>query len=224
MIDYASLSKCGITVHSNFNIFDEFMAEKAIKGNLTHIYLSIDGATQQVYEKYRRGGDLSRVFRNIEILVSMKKKFKSIFPLLTWKYLVFPHNVHEIDSAKRMSREFGVDAFEVFPANLDNLSTFGIARYYDLTTGDINTFTADCCDSLWDSFIIYPDGSIFPCCQSFRNKDIFGNIYDKPFREVWNNNNFLTARKILSTKKVEADVRYPCRDCEIIKKLQTRKK
>jgi len=53
MAEYASSNRCGVTIHSNFNIFNENMAEKAIRSKMTHIYLSIDGATQETYEKYR---------------------------------------------------------------------------------------------------------------------------------------------------------------------------
>lgn len=224
MIEYASINRCGTTIHSNFNIFDEEMAEKAIKSRLTHIYLSIEGATQEIYEKYRVGGDIMRVFRNIEILVNMKKKLKSIFPLLTWKYLIFPYNTHEIELARQKSKALGLDAFEVFHANLENLSTFGMVKQYDLITGNIKTLTADFCDSLWGSVIIYPDGSVFPCCKSFRKKDAFSNIYGEQFSKIWNNNIFLDARRILSTGKIDTKIRYPCLECEIVEKLRNKSK
>jgi len=220
MIDYSSKNRCGTTIHSNFNIFDAEMAEKAIESRLTHIYLSIEGVSQEIYEKYRIGADIATLFRNIEILVNMKKKKKSIFPLLTWKYLIFPYNIHEIELSRQKAKILGFDAFEVFHANLDNLGTFGIVKHYDFTSGTIKTFIADFCDSLWDSVMIYPDGSVFPCCKSFRKKDVFGNIYDEPFRKIWNNHNFLNARMLLNTRETDNPLRYPCRDCGIIKKLQ----
>lgn len=80
MIRYASSNRCGTTVHTNFNIFDESMAGQAISSKLTHIYLSVDAATQKTYEKYRRGGNLGTVFKNIETMVSKRKKEKSRFP------------------------------------------------------------------------------------------------------------------------------------------------
>jgi radical SAM protein with 4Fe4S-binding SPASM domain len=222
MFNYASSNRCGTTVHSNFNIFNESMAEQAIKTKLTHIYLSIDGATQETYEKYRRGGDLGLVLKNIETLVKKKKEAKSKFPIITWKYLIFPHNSREIELARIKSKELGVDAFEAFRANLDNVSTFGAGKFYDLANECIRTFAADNCEALWDGIIIYPDGSVFPCCQSFRKKDIFGNIYNQPLSQIWNNNDYLALRKIIKTGKVGQDVRYPCCECQVIKDLKLR--
>ncbi len=220
IIAHATSNRCGTTIHTNFNIFDESMAEQAVTRGLTHIYLSIDGATQETYEKYRRGGNLARVLKNIEILINTKKKLRSKFPILTWKYLYFPHNVHEIELAKLMAKRLGVDVFEAFPANLDNVSTFGTGRFYDLASGTVTTVTAHSCDSLWNSLIIYPDGSLLPCCQAFRTKDVFGNIYNQPLRTIWNNDDFITLRKTIKTRKIGQGVRYPCRECEVIKKLQ----
>lgn len=220
MIDYATSNRVGTTVHSNFNVFDESMAEKSIRTGLTHIYLSIDGASQETYAKYRRRGNFASVLANVELLVEKKRKLKSPFPLLTWKYLVFPHNVHEIKLARSKAKALGVDAFEVFSGNLDNLSTFGIRKLYDAVSGNIKKVTADSCDAVWDSIFIFPDGSVAPCCQAFRKKDVFGNVYKGPLREVWNNSSFRKIRKIIRERKFVKDIRYPCCECHIIKAFQ----
>ena len=218
IIQYASSNKCGVTVHSNLNIFNEIMAENAITAKLTHIYVAIDGATQETYEKYRRGGDLSQVFRNIELLVDKKRKKNSLFPILTWQYLAFPHNVHEIEEARIRSKQLKMDAFEVFRGNLDNIGTFGFERTYDSGEKDTSTSFKRSCDPLWDTLIIYPDGSVIPCCQAFREKDIFGNVDETSVRNVWNNANYMEMRKAVKLKKWENTVRYPCRECKILKK------
>ena len=75
--------------------------------------LSIDGATQPTYERFRRDGDLELVFSNIRKLVGAKKAISKPTPVLTWKYLAFEHNVHEIPLAIRMARELGVNQFLV---------------------------------------------------------------------------------------------------------------
>jgi len=220
MVEYASSNRCGTTTHSNFNIFDETMAENAIKSKLTHIYLSIDGATQGIYEKYRKGGNLSAVFENIKILVKKKKEMKSIFPLLTWKFLYFPHNVHEIKLARQKARKLGVDSFESFPGNLDNVESFGISKFYNLDSGKIKITTTDFCNEIWNDFLVHPDGSVMPCCHGFREKDVFGNVYETSLKEIWNNEDFINLRKMIGTRKIGEFVRYPCAECRIINNLK----
>jgi len=218
IIQYASSKKCGVTVHSNLNIFNEIMAGKAIAAKLTHIYVAIDGATQETYEKYRKGGNLSQVFRNIELLVDKKRMEKSRFPMLTWQYLVFPHNAHEIEEARIRSKQLKMDAFEVFRGNLDNVGTFGFERTYDSGEKDAATSFKTFCDPLWDTLIIYPDGSVIPCCQAFREKDIFGNVDETSVRNVWNNDNYTEMRKAVKEKKWDNTMRFPCRECKILKR------
>jgi len=222
IIESASASGCATTVHSNFNVFDASMAEKAVASRLTHIYLSIDGATQETYEIYRRGGRLSRVIENVRLLVARKQSVKSRFPILTWKYLVFPHNVHEIESARRMAEELKVDAFELIRGNIDNVAVFGREETHDLSTGRTITHQPDFCDSLWDSLIVYPDGSVIPCCQAFRKADVFGNILETSVEEVWNNADFVEMRRMIGSEQVDGIVRHPCRECNIIEKLRRR--
>jgi radical SAM protein with 4Fe4S-binding SPASM domain len=216
MVSYASSNKCGVTIHSNFNIFNESMAEEAVKSRLTHIYVALDGATQETYEGYRKGGDISRVLENVETLIRVKKKMRSTFPLVTWKYLVFPENAHEIESARQKAKELGVNAFEVFAGNLDDVTVFGREKRYDIKTGQIVTHTYDFCPVLWDSLYINPDGSVVPCCQAFREKDVFGNIFEHSLKEVWNNDDFVAARRIVSIRKIDEGLRDPCRGCQII--------
>jgi len=222
MINYAVSNRCAVTLHSNFNVFNEGMAEKAILSRLTHIYLSIDGATQKTYEKYRVGGSLSRVLENIGILVDKKKEMRSHFPILTWKYLVFPHNVHEIEMARQRSEQLQVDGFEVFFGNLDNVATFGSETRYDPATGKAVIDHKHFCDSLWDTLIVYPDGSVIPCCQSFRERDVFGNLNERSMGEIWNNDEFVRMRRMISKRRIEDGIRSPCCECSIVRNLSER--
>jgi hypothetical protein len=75
--------------------------------------MSIDGATQPVYEKFRRNGDLELVFDNIRKLVSAKRELGKRTPVLSWNFLAFEHNAHEIPLATQIARKLGVDRFRV---------------------------------------------------------------------------------------------------------------
>ncbi len=102
-----------------------FDAEAYVESGLDFMILSIDGATQSVYQRFRRNGDLSRVLGNVERLVAAKRQLGSATPVLSWNFLAFEHNRHEIGKAERMARELGVDRFRVvrpFDIGWDDLS------------------------------------------------------------------------------------------------------
>jgi len=88
-------------------------AEAYVESGLDFMVLSIDGATQPVYERFRRNGDLELVFSNVRKLVSAKRRLGKRTPVLSWNFLAFEHNAHEIPLAARMARQLGVNHFRV---------------------------------------------------------------------------------------------------------------
>lgn len=88
-------------------------AEAYVESGLDFMVLSIDGATQPVYERFRRNGDLELVFSNVRKLVNAKRRLGKRTPVLSWNFLAFEHNVHEIPAAARMARELGINQFRV---------------------------------------------------------------------------------------------------------------
>jgi MoaA/NifB/PqqE/SkfB family radical SAM enzyme len=107
-----------------------FDAEAYVASGLDYMVLSIDGATQATYEKYRRHGDLQLVFRNLRSLVDAKTRSGRKTPLICWQYLAFEHNVHEIALAIDLARDLGVDLFKV-------------SRAFDVSWDDPDTRTAN---------------------------------------------------------------------------------
>ena len=90
-----------------------FDAEAYVESGLDFMVLSIDGATQPVYERFRRNGNLELVLENVRRLVSAKRRLGRRTPVLSWNFLAFEHNVHEIPEARRMARSLGVNQFRV---------------------------------------------------------------------------------------------------------------
>jgi len=108
--------------------------EGIVMSGLDLAILSIDGTTQDIYEKYRRKGDLGLVFENVKKLVAAKKKLGSVTPNLVWQFLTFEHNAHQVNDAMRMAREFGVDEIIVqtpFGVEIDDPSIRPVRTPHD---------------------------------------------------------------------------------------------
>ena len=87
--------------------------DNRVESGLDFMVLSIDGATQPVYERFRRGGNLELVLGNIRKLVDAKRRLGRRTPVLSWNFLAFEHNLHEIRPAARWARKLVVDQFRV---------------------------------------------------------------------------------------------------------------
>jgi len=83
--------------------------EDLVAAGLDRMVLSIDGTTQDTYERYRRSGNLELVFENVRKLVAAKKQLNTRSPYLVWQFLTFEHNAHQAREAILKARELGVD-------------------------------------------------------------------------------------------------------------------
>jgi pyruvate-formate lyase-activating enzyme len=90
-----------------------FDPEAYVGSGLDFMALSIDGATQPVYQRFRRNGDLELALENLRKLVDAKRRLRKQYPVLAWNFLAFEHNVHEIPRAAAMARDLGVNLFRV---------------------------------------------------------------------------------------------------------------
>ncbi len=119
MIRHAS-SEYGIftRISSNLNIDKPDLYRELVSSGLNWLTISLDGASQATYEKYRVKGSFDTVVRNIKILVARKRELRQVEPKLVWQFLVFRHNEHEIEMAKQMAKELGVDEIAFRKPNL----------------------------------------------------------------------------------------------------------
>ena len=95
------------TLSSNLSV--AFDAEALVLSGLDYMIMSVDGATSATYGRYRQGGKFDLVIDNIRRLVAAKEKYNLNTPTLAWQFLLFEHNKHEIEQAKKMARELGVN-------------------------------------------------------------------------------------------------------------------
>lgn len=87
---------------------DDSVFESMVMNGLDVLTVSIDGYTQETYEKYRVRGDLVLALSNLERLVAIKNRFHSTKPVIDWQYLVFSFNEHEVGAARAHAERLGI--------------------------------------------------------------------------------------------------------------------
>src|SRR5216684_1330747 len=93
----------------NLNFAREDALEALVRYRVRALTCSIDGATQETYSRYRVNGNLSRVLAHIDKIREHRARRRSAFPLLYWQFVVFGHNEHEIQAARAMAAERGME-------------------------------------------------------------------------------------------------------------------
>ena len=92
----------------NLNLLTDQQVEGLAASGLDKLIVSVDGATQEVYEVYRVGGNLEKVFKNMKRLVEANQRHNSNMRVI-WQFLVMKQNEHQIDAARDIAKELGVE-------------------------------------------------------------------------------------------------------------------
>jgi radical SAM protein with 4Fe4S-binding SPASM domain len=187
IIRHARANKIDVMIQSNFSLphFDEAMAQAIIDSDLTTLWLSIDGASQNTYEMYRRRGDFALVMRNLELLRRLQKQQKKSNPQVTWKMVVNKFNDHEVQEAKSAADRLGVDFLTVDIYVPEHLRTEwqGKSKHSGIKT---HTDKMTKCFHLWQGMSVNFNGDVFPCCSEWSPKDALGNLLRESVAELWN--------------------------------------
>jgi MoaA/NifB/PqqE/SkfB family radical SAM enzyme len=205
MIHYADRHDIFVRLSSNLNHFDRGMAERTVTSGLHALIVSLDGATEETYQKYRRGGKLSRVVKNVEMLMETKKQTESRLPYVTLRMLINRYNEQEIEDVRQMAADLGVKLFTIGTLFVDArdkeqadewLPQNERFSYYDYSSERLQNVWH--CADLWEAMVINWDGGISPCCWIQNAEHDFDNILAKPLEDIWNNAAYISARRVFA--------------------------
>ena len=96
---------------ANFNSVKREVLEGLVIYGFKDLTCSLDGASSESYARYRRHGNFEAVLANIRELKRLKGLHRSETPRLTWQFIAFGHNQHEIAQARAMAAELGMQFF-----------------------------------------------------------------------------------------------------------------
>jgi MoaA/NifB/PqqE/SkfB family radical SAM enzyme len=207
---------------ANFNTVTEEALEALVKYRFAHITCSIDGASQTTYNIYRKGGDFNQVIKNIEKVNHYKKQYRTRFPSLTWQFVAFGHNEHEIQCAQNMAYSLDMDFFvkrswdpEFSP--VQSQRTIEEVKKLDGAEEQEDYWQKEACSQLWNIPQVNWDGRVLGCC--YNSWGDFGNAFDSGLSEVVNGEKMMHARQmLLGNQEEKKDI--PCTSCSRYKNMQ----
>lgn len=91
------------------------------------IFVSIDGASKEVYEKNRLGGVWEQLQKNLVYLCNLRKDLRAHVDYICLSFIVQDNNFWEMPAFVTMGEELGVDAVEF--QKLGNWGTFSESEY-----------------------------------------------------------------------------------------------
>jgi hypothetical protein len=223
----------GVVTHAgngvNLNFAREGILDALVRYGLGNITCSIDGASQESYARYRVRGDFERVMRNLRALAEAKRAHASPFPRMRWQFVVFGHNEHEIERARAMATDLGMEFFTkltwdddfspIRDADLVRRATgsrFTTRTEYRAATG--RDYMRGICHQLWRAPVYNWDGKMLGCCRNFWG-DFGANVLDDGVAPTMDADRVRYARAMLrGTAPPRDDV--PCTTCDLYETMR----
>jgi len=211
-------------LHTNLSLpLSDQRIDDLLTSGLDRLLASIDGFSQQTYQIHRVGGDLALVKSNLERIVKARNRLR-LNTHISWGFLVFSFNEHEIPATQRYCHELGIefhrrDAFVDNPEWLPSYrkrETPWIVPQEALLKKDSSkgwsplpavekSRCASACGWHYGYSVVTGGGRVAPCCAVAKDEYDFGELApgSASFREVWNNPAYQKSRAAFAAKDAQ---------------------
>lgn len=219
-VEYAENKGIYTATSTNAHYLHDLNARKTVESGLSRLIISVDGATQETYASYRRGGKLEKVLEGARNVVKWKRELGATRPYIIFQFLVVHPNEHEMDEIERIADEVGVDELKFKTAQVYNYKHGNplipknkkYSRYKQLKDGTyaIKNKLLNHCWRLWHACVFTWDGQVVPCCFDKDAKHIMGDLKDQRFKELWQGEAYQSFRRAILKSRKEIDI---CSNC-----------
>lgn len=220
MVRLAKKHRIYTITSTNGHYLSPSKCEEIIESGLDRILISIDGATQEVYEQYRIHGKLDKVIEGTKNLVAAREKLGVNHPEIIFQMLVVQPNEHQILEVEKLGKELGVDQLVLKTAQVYDFengnplipSNATYSRYKQMPNGKwkIKNELRNQCWKLWHSAVSTWDGKIIPCCFDKDASYEMGNIQTAEFDQIWKSPRYNDFRTSILKSRKNIDI---CQNC-----------
>jgi uncharacterized Fe-S cluster-containing radical SAM superfamily protein len=192
-----------VMFNTNGLLLSEDKIRAVVDGGVDLVIISIDGASKEVYEKIRIGGDFKRLIHNIEYLIEYRKRTKRSKPMIRLQFVKMKENIHEFDSFKKMWR----DKVDVL-VGLDYSDRVG---KQDWSTQSRRTVGRSYCPHPWRRLTVTSEAKALMCCVDWDVKYAVGDCRQESIYDIWNGKPIRYGRSCI--KRLEHHKIPSCREC-----------
>lgn len=194
-IRYAREKGLYTATSTNGQLLDETKAAELVEAGLDHLIVSVDGATQRTYEKYRTGGKLQLALDGIRHIVEARDRRSVRHPVVEMQTLVFAHNENELSEIRRMGKQLNIDRFTLKTAQIYDYRhgsplmpvSRSHSRYVrqDDGTYRLKRGLPNRCRRMFCGAVIDWQGNVLPCAFDKDAEHRFGNLLQEDLRTIW---------------------------------------
>ncbi len=183
MITIAKSYNYAVSLSTNFTTDLCGELDKFIDSGLDRLIIAVDGSTQDIYERYRVGGNLKIVEDRVVSLLNMRKRFKKKKPFVEIQFLDWGYNHNDIPAIRQKVHKWGADKLEIINP--------------DWAVSNVRADPNNPKRCFWLWFVLTVDWKLnyHSCTNAWTFPWPRMNFKDVPMEKFWNNELMIEARK-----------------------------
>ncbi len=187
-------------ISTNANTLDVSSTKRLIESGVESVIFSIDGITQDVYEQYRRGGNVYKALSMLTVAAEHNRILGNPVRIIP-QFCCFEHNEHQVEGFKTFCANIGLSASIKPPFIKDGVKPAkneNYVRHVEQSREKRIQKMRGCRDML-DNIVILLDGSVTMCCCDHDAVTTFGNIFTHELEAIWQSEKYLSFTEKLLT-------------------------
>jgi MoaA/NifB/PqqE/SkfB family radical SAM enzyme len=178
-------------------------ALSVVDAGLTTLVIAIDGSTQEIYQSYRRSGDLGKAMRCASLIEEAKVCRGSPYPYTALRSVVTRENERDLPNLERLACDLGMNMFTYKSLGcMTNSERYG---EYEPASGEMRRFEYAGPSRITGRLVRCPfpfrqpsvfwDGTVVGSEHDYEKEMAFGRIGEQSFSEIWNSPQALKLRR-----------------------------
>lgn len=117
---HARLGSHNLALTTNGMLLNDKNCERIVRGQLNHLFVSIDSNDPEIYASMRVGGDLGQVEEGLRRLARWKDKLNSPYPKMTCNATFLTRNIPQLPSMVSWAEDLGFEELSVQLMEIEN--------------------------------------------------------------------------------------------------------
>ncbi|WP_432467504.1 radical SAM/SPASM domain-containing protein [Agarivorans sp. Z349TD_8] len=179
MIKYAKSNNIQVNLNTNAVYLDKELGEKLLNASVDYIIVSIDGVSEDSYNKIRVRGDFNKVVDNVTTVLEHKRKHPEIKTKIVSQFIVMDENEPEVEEFKNYWLSKGA-IVKIRP----KLGWGDAVKACNLeqVRSEVERFP---CAWLTRTVSIHWDGTISQCDADYEGLYSPGSLLNNSIKEIW---------------------------------------
>lgn len=203
MIRYARDAGIRVICSTNGHLFAEpGHARRVVDSGLDVLVFSVDGITQESYQRYRAAGKLETVLTGVRNVVAEKRRRGAETPVVNLRFIVMKHGERELPQVPGFAHSLRVDVLTLrkfypvpdperrspYEGESVRLAPEEVKYQFPKLQGEgcrPVRVRRNPCRNLWNCPTIHWDGTVCSCFMDYRESRPLGSLRRQSFSEIW---------------------------------------